>query len=68
MPTCKIAAWNIYFSWNLTETHQGALRIPPEQARRAANVGRIINALNADILGIVESMSKREMTCFQDRQ
>ena len=68
MPTCKIAAWNIFYSWTLVGTHQGALRIPTKQVRRAANVGRIINELDADILGIVECMSKRELAYFRNQK
>ncbi len=63
----KVAAWNIYFSWNLVEKRNSRLRVTPSQRRRAENVARIINDMDADVLGIVECMNKQELTFYKNQ-
>lgn len=68
MATEKIACWNIYFSWQLVSRSGSAFRFPTKQRKRADNVGAIINAMDAGILGIVECMSPHALKFFRDQK
>ncbi len=64
MKTLKIAAWNIYFSWNLVKRSKssGKLYFPGgTQGNRREAVQTIIGEIDADVLGILECMSKKSL-------
>ncbi|WP_169054460.1 endonuclease/exonuclease/phosphatase family protein [Nitratireductor sp. XY-223] len=68
MPKQTIATWNIFYSWTMVEMRSGSYRITPSESRRAKNVGRIINEMDADVLGIQECMSPAELKFFRDEK
>jgi hypothetical protein len=63
MPAIKVACWNIYYSDRLIENGQ----IKKSQKKRADNVGKIIQAIGAHILGIVECMPENKLKTFRDK-
>lgn len=78
MSTIKIAAWNIFFSFEIYRIRKGNLEINPEKSeytgqtasirrKREKNIVRIIGQLESDILGIVECMPQRELELFQEK-
>ena len=57
MANRKIAAWNIYFSWEMVSKSNNRYRIRRTQSDRADNVGDIIKSMDVDAMGIVECMN-----------
>lgn len=65
--TIKVACWNIYMSHRLITGTRASLRFNSKELKRTENVVNIINAIDADILGIVECMPKEKLEFFCER-
>jgi hypothetical protein len=59
MAAIKVACWNIYYSDRLVENGK-------VKGTRAENVSKIIEKMDADILGIVECMPASKLEVFRD--
>lgn len=66
MATIKLACWNVYFSDRLIEGEPGALKLRHDETKRANKVGKIIQEIAPDVLGIVECMPAYKLKYFRD--
>ncbi len=58
--------WNIFFSHKLVTGSPGNYRIPSTSRTRAKNVTEIIEAIDPDVMGIVECMPAGKLEFFRD--